>query len=63
MQRLMKGRASFVIAYRLNTIRNVDQILVLEDGRIIEKGAHDTLLAGKGFYYSLYHSQLKEEIV
>ncbi|MBO9130988.1 ABC transporter ATP-binding protein [Bacillus sp. 165] len=61
LQRLMKGRTSFVIAHRLNTIRNADQILVLEDGQIIEKGSHDYLLKEKGFYFDLYHSQLKEE--
>jgi ATP-binding cassette, subfamily B, multidrug efflux pump len=61
LQRLMKGRTSFVIAHRLNTIQKADQILVLNDGGILERGTHDELLRAKGFYYSLYHSQLKEE--
>ncbi len=51
---LMKGRTSFVIAHRLNTIKNADLILVLKDGRIIEKGSHEDLLEEKGFYYELY---------
>lgn len=63
LYRLMKGRTSFVIAHRLNTIQQADQILVLENGRIIEQGNHPSLLENKGFYYSLFHSQLKREIV
>jgi len=59
LERLMEGRTSFVIAHRLNTIQQADQILVLEKGRIIEKGSHRELLEVKGFYYELYHSQLK----
>ena len=62
LQRLMENRTCFVIAHRLNTIQQADQILVLEEGRIIEKGSHDTLLKEKGFYYGLFHSQLKQEI-
>ncbi len=49
LQRLMKGRTSFVIAHRLNTIRNADQIIVLHEGRIVEKGTHHSLLKAKGF--------------
>jgi len=60
LQRLMTGRTSFVIAHRLNTIQQADKILVLEEGRIIESGSHDSLLKKKGFYYGLYHSQLIE---
>ncbi|OOE10067.1 ABC transporter ATP-binding protein [Fictibacillus arsenicus] len=56
LQRLMKGRTSFVIAHRLNTIQQADQILVLHDGGILEKGTHGELLNHKGFYYSLYNS-------
>lgn len=61
LQRLMTGRTSFVIAHRLNTIQQADQILVLHDGGILEKGTHGELLNHKGFYHSLYNSQLKQE--
>ena len=54
MDRLMKGRTTFVIAHRLSTVRNADCILVLEQGRIIERGTHDQLIAEKGRYYQLY---------
>ncbi|SMF89748.1 ATP-binding cassette, subfamily B [Paenibacillus uliginis N3/975] len=59
LQRLMKGRTSFVIAHRLNTIRQADRILVLKEGRLLEQGSHDELLKQGGFYSDLYHSQLK----
>jgi ATP-binding cassette, subfamily B, multidrug efflux pump len=61
LQTLMKGRTSFVIAHRLNTIQQADQILVLHNGSILEKGTHEELLNNKGFYHSLYNSQLKQE--
>ena len=54
MDRLMKGRTTFVIAHRLSTVRNSDCIMVLEHGRIIERGTHDQLIAEKGRYYQLY---------
>jgi ATP-binding cassette subfamily B multidrug efflux pump len=57
--RLMEGRTSFVIAHRLSTIRKADNILVINDGEIIERGSHDELLAQKGFYHNLYMSQFK----
>jgi ATP-binding cassette subfamily B protein len=62
MERLMKGRTSFVIAHRLSTIRNADLILVMRDGNIVEHGTHDELLAEDGFYASLYNSQFTEAI-
>jgi ATP-binding cassette, subfamily B, multidrug efflux pump len=57
MGQLMKGRTSFVIAHRLSTIRDADLILVMNEGRIIEKGTHGELLAENGFYSDLYNSQ------
>ena len=57
MDQLMKGRTSFVIAHRLSTIKNADVILVMNEGRIIEKGTHQELLEYKGFYAELYNSQ------
>ena len=60
MDKLMKGRTSFIIAHRLSTIKNADLILVLKDGDIIEQGDHDTLLSKNGFYAELYNSQFKK---
>ena len=54
MDRLMHGRTTFVIAHRLSTVRNSDCIMVLEQGRIIERGTHDQLISEKGKYYQLY---------
>lgn len=54
MDALMKGRTTFVIAHRLSTIKNADCIMVMEQGRIIERGSHDELIAAKGKYYQLY---------
>jgi ATP-binding cassette subfamily B protein len=62
MERLMKGRTSFVIAHRLSTIRNADLILVMRDGNIVEHGTHNKLLKENGFYASLYNSQFTEAI-
>lgn len=55
--RLMEGRTSFIVAHRLSTIRNADEILVMKDGSIIEQGSHDELMAKGGFYQNLYNSQ------
>ena len=57
---LLAGRTAFVIAHRLSTIRQADKLLVINDGRIIERGTHDSLLAEKGFYYNLYMSQYRQ---
>ncbi|MEE0674462.1 MAG: ABC transporter ATP-binding protein, partial [Ruminococcus sp.] len=54
MDKLMKGRTTFVIAHRLSTVKNSDCIMVLEQGRVIERGTHDQLLEQKGKYYQLY---------
>jgi len=54
---LMKGRTTFVIAHRLSTIRRAEQILVVEDGRIVERGTHESLYALEGRYYDLYTRQ------
>ena len=59
MERLMKGRTTFVIAHRLSTIRNADIIVVLNDGDIVEVGNHSELMERKGFYFNLYNSQFE----
>jgi ATP-binding cassette subfamily B protein len=61
MDKLTKGRTSFVIAHRLSTIKNADLILVMDHGDIVEQGNHKTLLKKKGFYANLYNSQFSEE--
>ncbi|MGF7048436.1 ATP-binding cassette subfamily B protein [Paenibacillus sp. DS2015] len=61
LQRLMEGRTSFVIAHRLNTIRQADRILVLKEGQLLEQGSHEELLAQGGFYSDLFHGEWKQE--
>lgn len=63
MKRLMKGRTSFVIAHRLSTIKDADLILVMDQGRVIEQGTHESLLEAGGFYEDLYNSQFAEKEV
>ena len=58
--KLMEGRTSFIVAHRLSTVREADCILVMKDGRIIEQGKHDRLLAQNGFYAQLYNSQFAQ---
>jgi len=60
-EKLLAGRTSFVIAHRLSTIRSADLLLVLEDGQIVERGTHDSLLQAEGAYYDLYMSQFRYE--
>lgn len=59
MDRLMEGRTVFVIAHRLSTVRNSNAILVLDHGKVIERGNHDDLIAQKGVYYQLYHGMFE----
>lgn len=59
---LMAGRNSFVIAHRLSTIRDADCLMVIQDGEIIERGAHERLLEKGGFYHHLYTSQFKGQV-
>ena len=57
--RLMAGRTCFVVAHRLSTVRDADVILVMREGRIVERGTHDELLARGGFYSELYRAQFE----
>ena len=61
MDHLMEGRTVFVIAHRLSTIKNSDVIMVLDHGKIIERGNHESLLEEKGVYYQLYTGMLEQE--
>ncbi len=61
IQKVLKGRTSFIIAHRLSTIRSADRILVISDGKIIEDGNHNKLMEEKGHYYRLYTNQFMEE--
>ncbi len=61
MNNLLKNRTAIVIAHRLSTVRNADQIIVIEGGRIAEKGTHEELLKNGGLYKKLYEMQFKAE--
>ena len=56
---MMRGRTSFVIAHRLSTVRDADVIVAIADGRVVDVGSHDRLMAAKGFYHDLYMSQFR----
>jgi len=60
VQKVLTGRTSFMIAHRLSTIRNADRILVIDAGRIVEDGTHESLLAHRGYYYRLYTNQFRQ---
>jgi len=63
LETLMQGRTTFVIAHRLSTVRRADRIIVLDQGRIVEEGSHDELLAGGGLYKRLYEIQFQDHRV
>ncbi len=58
----MEGRTSFVIAQRISTVLNADQILVLDKGRIVDRGVHEDLMESSAIYAEIYHSQLAEDV-
>ena len=62
LDQLAKNRTTIIIAHRLSTVRNADCIYVLDQGRLIESGNHDALMAKKGKYYSLYEAQKKKSV-
>ena len=62
MNTVLKGRTSLIVAHRLSTIVNADVIVVLKDGKILEKGTHKELLNKKGYYFELYRTQFIQEL-
>jgi ATP-binding cassette subfamily B protein/subfamily B ATP-binding cassette protein MsbA len=61
LKRLIEGRTTFIIAHRLSTVRSADRILVLSDGKLVESGSHEDLIAAKGHYHALHQSQFKPD--
>lgn len=62
MLKLMNGRTSFIIAHRLSTIRDADMIMVIDGGKIVEKGTHNDLIQGNGIYSNMYFSQYRNTV-
>jgi ATP-binding cassette subfamily B protein len=62
MSELLKNRTSFVVAHRLSTIQNADNIIVMNHGSVVETGTHNELLAKNGFYADLYNSQFSDNV-
>ncbi|MEI6043777.1 MAG: ATP-binding cassette domain-containing protein, partial [Chloroflexota bacterium] len=63
LEKLLEGRTSFVVAHRLSTIKHADQILVLQNGEIVEEGSFEQLLEAQGIFYDLYMSQFRRQEV
>jgi ATP-binding cassette, subfamily B, multidrug efflux pump len=61
MKQIMQNRTSLIIAHRISTIKDADEIIVLDEGRILQRGTHEELLEMKGLYYELYQKQLLED--
>jgi len=61
IEKILRGRTSFIVAHRLSTIRNADKILVIQDGEVVESGNHRQLMHQKGYYYNLYTNQFRTE--
>ena len=59
IERLMKNKTCIVIAHRLSTVRNADTVIVLKEGRIVQRGTHDSLVGAPGFYHDLFYAQFE----